>query len=86
MREATRAGHLHKSRRHRHCQISVMANSCEIAENLESKFELNDGKLIPAFGLGLFRASAGDDRGTESAVRFALEQGYHLVDTAEVYG
>ena len=63
----------------------IMTNTWKIAENLESKFELNDGKLIPAFGLGLYKASVGDDRGTETAVRFALEEGYRLLDTAEVY-
>ena len=55
-----------------------------VAKNLKSTFKLNDGKLIPAFGLGVYKASVGEDRGTESAVRFALEEGYRLIDTAEV--
>jgi diketogulonate reductase-like aldo/keto reductase len=62
-----------------------MLNTWKVPENLESKFELNDGKSIPSFGLGLYKASVGDDRGIETAVRVALKEGYHLVDTAEVY-
>ena len=63
-----------------------MLNSWKIPENLGSKFELNDGKLIPSFGLGLYKASVGDNKGTETAVTTALKEGYRLVDTAEVYG
>ena len=63
----------------------LSAASWNIAEDLKSKFELNDGKCIPSFGLGVYNASADDDKGTENAVHFALKQGYHLVDTAELY-
>lgn len=64
----------------------MMAETWKIAENLGSKFELNDGKSIPGFGLGVYKASVGDDRGTETAVGFALKEGYRLFDTAELYG
>jgi len=51
---------------------------------LNSTFTLNNGVEIPAIGLGVFRNPAGEV--TRSAVRYALEAGYRLIDTAKVYG
>jgi diketogulonate reductase-like aldo/keto reductase len=49
---------------------------------------LNDGSSLPALGLGTWRL--GESRGARAselaAVRRALELGYRLIDTAEMYG
>ena len=45
--------------------------------------ELNDGKMIPQLGFGVFQIPPSE---TERAVRFALEAGYLHIDTAEMYG
>src|SRR5690349_3817597 len=49
---------------------------------------LNDGTTMPALGLGTWRM--GESRGARAteiaAVRRALEMGYRLIDTAEMYG
>jgi diketogulonate reductase-like aldo/keto reductase len=49
---------------------------------------LPSGETIPALGLGTWRMgeSARGRRAEVQAVRFALEIGYRLVDTAEMYG
>lgn len=47
-------------------------------------YRLNNGVTMPAVGLGLWRAAPG--RETERAVRWALEAGYRLFDTASMYG
>jgi len=49
---------------------------------------LPDGETVPALGLGTWRMgeSARDRRAEIDAVRFALEIGYRLIDTAEMYG
>ena len=46
------------------------------------KVLLNDGNKMPMFGLGVFRA-IGED--TVKAVKFALQSGYRLIDTAAYY-
>jgi len=49
---------------------------------------LPGGETVPALGLGTWRMgeSARDRRSEVDAVRFALEIGYRLIDTAEMYG
>ena len=44
---------------------------------------LNDGVVIPLFGLGVYRSEPGEE--TERAVTWALEYGYRHVDTAARY-
>lgn len=44
---------------------------------------LNDGRAIPALGLGVFKVPPAD---TEQAVAAALSAGYRHVDTAAAYG
>ena len=44
---------------------------------------LNDGRLIPQLGFGVFQIPPSD---TEAAVSQALEIGYRHIDTAEMYG
>jgi diketogulonate reductase-like aldo/keto reductase len=49
---------------------------------------LPDGETVPALGLGTWRIgeSALHRRAEVDAVRYALELGYRLIDTAEMYG
>lgn len=44
---------------------------------------LLDGRSMPSFGLGVFRSPPGTE--TYNAVRWALDLGYRLVDTAAMY-
>jgi diketogulonate reductase-like aldo/keto reductase len=50
--------------------------------------ELPGGERVPALGLGTWRLgeSADSRRAEVEAVHFALEIGYRLIDTAEMYG
>ncbi len=48
-----------------------------------TKVKLNNGIDMPLFGLGTYQATG---RGTEEAVLYALELGYRLIDTAQMYG
>jgi diketogulonate reductase-like aldo/keto reductase len=52
--------------------------------HLRSTIRLNNGVEIPRLGLGVFRASRGQE--THEAVSHALAQGYRHIDTARVYG
>lgn len=50
---------------------------------IDTKVKLNNGVEMPLFGLGTFQATGS---GTTDAVLYALEIGYRLIDTAEMYG
>ena len=50
---------------------------------LDTKVKLNNTVEMPLFGLGTYQASR---KGTEEAVLYALELGYRLIDTAQMYG
>ena len=52
-------------------------------EGIQAKVTLNDGYQMPLFGLGVYKAK-GDD--CTKAVKFALRNGYRMIDTAAVYG
>jgi diketogulonate reductase-like aldo/keto reductase len=52
--------------------------------NLQSTVTLNNGVAMPIFGLGVFRASEGEE--VENAILKAIEVGYIHIDTAAVYG
>jgi diketogulonate reductase-like aldo/keto reductase len=54
------------------------------ALTIESKVLLNDGRLIPQLGLGVWQTRAGAT--CEAAVLTALEAGYRHIDTASMYG
>ena len=56
-----------------------MTSSIEI----DTMVNLNNGIKMPLFGLGTYQATR---KGTEEAVLYALEIGYRLVDTAQMYG
>lgn len=48
-----------------------------------ARYRLNDGNEIPCLGLGVFQMEPGGQ--TQQAVRWALEAGYRMVDTAALY-
>eukprot|EP00747_Dinoflagellata_sp_TGD_P167650 gnl/TRDRNA2_/TRDRNA2_192399_c0_seq1.p1 gnl/TRDRNA2_/TRDRNA2_192399_c0~~gnl/TRDRNA2_/TRDRNA2_192399_c0_seq1.p1 ORF type:complete len:341 (-),score=63.37 gnl/TRDRNA2_/TRDRNA2_192399_c0_seq1:103-1125(-) len=48
-----------------------------------AKIELSDGAKMPVFGLGVYMSSPGPE--TYNAVKWALELGYRLIDTATLY-
>ncbi|GAB2534082.1 aldo/keto reductase [Gracilibacillus alcaliphilus] len=50
---------------------------------LTSTLTLNNGTKIPAIGLGVYKAEAGEE--VYQAVRSALELGYRHIDTASLY-
>ncbi len=50
---------------------------------IDATVKLNNGIEMPLFGLGTYQATG---RGTEEAVLYALELGYRLIDTAQMYG
>lgn len=49
---------------------------------------LPDGEVVPVLGLGTWHLGERADQFNEevSAVRYAIDQGYQLIDTAEMYG
>ncbi len=54
-----------------------------MTKNIGTLQTLNNGVDMPCFGLGVFRAQPGDE--VYNAVRWALDYGYRLVDTAAMY-
>ncbi len=51
--------------------------------NINSKIILNNGLPIPVIGLGVFKMADGPE--VENAVKWALEAGYRMIDTAMIY-
>ncbi|CAF1377959.1 unnamed protein product [Rotaria sp. Silwood1] len=51
---------------------------------LASRIRLNDGNLMPIFGLGLYQAASSSK--TTQIITDAIRLGYSLIDTAELYG
>jgi len=49
-----------------------------------STFALHDGQEMPIFGLGVYVTKPGQE--AYNAVKWALELGYRMVDTAKIYG
>ncbi|HIW71474.1 MAG TPA: aldo/keto reductase [Candidatus Levilactobacillus faecigallinarum] len=52
-------------------------------KNLQDTLTLNNGVKMPGFGFGVFQIP--DDQ-TAAAVSNAIQQGYRLIDTAQIYG
>ncbi|CAE8634717.1 unnamed protein product [Polarella glacialis] len=52
--------------------------------SLTAKFQLPSERSIPIMGLGVFKSKPGPE--TEDAVKWALEHGYRMIDTAAIYG
>jgi len=55
----------------------------KVATDLTSSVTLNDGVVMPLFGLGCYLAEPGAP--AEDAVIIALKNGYRLIDTAQDY-
>jgi 2,5-diketo-D-gluconate reductase A len=53
-----------------------------MASHLQPTVALNDGAAMPQFGLGVFQTPP---EATERIVGMAVDEGYHLVDTASMY-
>ena len=53
-----------------------------VVKNMDLHVTLNDGLKMPLFGLGVFNALGDSCR---DAVKFALQNGYRLIDTAALY-
>jgi diketogulonate reductase-like aldo/keto reductase len=51
---------------------------------IDTKLKLNNDIEMPIFGLGTFQMRSGKE--TQQAVLYALEAGYRLIDTAQMYG
>ena len=51
-------------------------------EGIARKVTLNDGNKMPMFGLGVYKASSEE---APKVVKFALQSGYRLIDTAAFY-
>jgi len=52
--------------------------------SLAARIPLNNGVGMPIVGLGVWQIPAGP--ATQKAVRYALDRGYRLIDTAKLYG
>ncbi|HHU48218.1 MAG TPA: aldo/keto reductase, partial [Clostridiales bacterium] len=52
-------------------------------KGLSSRVKLHNGVEMPIFGLGVWRMRDGDE--SKNSVRFAVEHGYRLIDTAAAY-
>lgn len=55
-----------------------------MTNKIESTVTLNNGTEMPLFGLGVFQSKDGNE--VINAVKWALEAGYRLIDTAAIYG
>lgn len=51
--------------------------------HLQSTVELSNGVKMPWFGLGVYKVEEGDE--VISSVKWAIEAGYRLIDTAALY-
>ena len=52
--------------------------------DINSRITLNNGIQMPYFGLGVYQTGSGNP--TQNAVKWALDAGYRLIDTAKMYG
>ncbi|CAJ1394475.1 unnamed protein product [Effrenium voratum] len=49
-----------------------------------ASFQLRDGAAMPVMGLGVYMSQPGEE--TYNAVKWALQAGYRMIDTAAIYG
>ena len=52
--------------------------------SIDSRVKLNSGTEIPVFGFGTYQLTG--EKRVKEALRAALETGYRLIDTAQMYG
>ena len=55
-----------------------------MSDSIQSTVTLNNGYPIPRLGLGVYKAQEGEE--VMHAVKWALQAGYRLIDTAALYG
>ena len=67
-------------------ESSVMSSDVQIPAALSSTITLNDGVVMPMFGLGTYLLSSGAGGTAETITSFSLQNGYRLLDTATFYG
>lgn len=63
-----------------------MSSVVRIPTSLTTTITLNDGIVMPMFGLGTYMLSTGAGGEAENITSFALQNGYRLLDTATFYG
>jgi len=63
-----------------------MSSDAHVPTGLSSTITLNDGVVMPMFGLGTYLLSTGAGGGAETITSFAIQKGYRLIDTATFYG
>ena len=63
-----------------------MSSDAHVPTGLSSTITLNDGVVMPMFGLGTYMLSSGAGGRAETITSFALQNGYRLLDTATLYG
>jgi len=63
-----------------------MSSEVQVATGLSSTVTLNDGVVMPMFGLGTYMLSSGGGGAAETITSFAIQNGYRLIDTATFYG
>jgi len=66
-------------------RVATMSCNRNMHTGLSSTITLNDGVVMPMFGLGTYKLCNGDGSQTETVASFALENGYRLLDTAAFY-
>ena len=66
--------------------LTTMSSDARIPSGLSSTITLNDGVVMPMFGLGTYMLSGGVGGDAETITSFALQNGYRLLDTATFYG
>lgn len=57
--------------------------SIVVPTDIGSTITLNDGVVMPLFGLGCYLSEPGPT--TEDAVTFAIQHQYRMIDTAQFY-
>lgn len=51
--------------------------------NINSKIKLNNGVEMPIIGLGVYKTQEGEE--VQNSVKYALDAGYRMIDTAKKY-
>lgn len=65
--------------------LSRMASDIPQIKDLTTTVKLNDGHLMPCYGIGVYLAESGPGSEAEKATVYALKNGYKMVDTAQFY-
>jgi methylglyoxal/glyoxal reductase len=63
--------------------LDIDSRAMNLQKNIGSQAVLNNGLNMPMLGLGVWQMREGAE--TENAVRWALDAGYRLIDSAKLY-